>query len=268
MESDPQPASLEPNFYYPQEKLLFDYCKVNPGVGWNVIRPAWIIGAVNNAQMNALHPWAVYAAVQSAKGEPLHFAGDIAEWQVPLFHSTARLTGFLTEWAVLEDKCKDQAFNSNDTSPFTMDRFLEELARWYGAKGVVPPTDDEAKYHTVVWKKGKDTPLGYGPPQVLRIQPALTLSEWARQPENANVWKELMVQSGGKLTHNPFDDIEAHFTFGDAVTLRMTLSMNKARRLGWTGFVDTTESIFEMYQDMETLGMLPKLKVNDPRPYV
>lgn len=32
------------------------------------------------AAMNALHPLAVYAAVQAHKGEPLHYPGDIEAW--------------------------------------------------------------------------------------------------------------------------------------------------------------------------------------------
>lgn len=43
-ESDPQPKHLEPNFYYPQEQTLFNYCKNNPGTDWNLIHPGWIVG--------------------------------------------------------------------------------------------------------------------------------------------------------------------------------------------------------------------------------
>lgn len=32
------------------------------------------------AAMNALHPLAVYAAVQAHKNEPLHYPGDIEAW--------------------------------------------------------------------------------------------------------------------------------------------------------------------------------------------
>lgn len=53
--------------------------------------PAWIIGATNNAQMNALHPFAVYAAVQARKGGSLSFTGDWNAYQNLSFHSTARL---------------------------------------------------------------------------------------------------------------------------------------------------------------------------------
>ncbi len=160
IESDPQPVHLEPNFYYPQEKSLFAFCKAN-NTSWNVIRPAWILGAVNNAQMNALHPFAIYAAVQAQKGEPLYFPGDWATWQAEPQHSTAMLTGYLSEWAVLEDKCKNEAFNATDSGPWSFDRFYEELTRWFGVKkGVHPPEEDPTKFVEIKGKSGKDTPMG------------------------------------------------------------------------------------------------------------
>jgi nucleoside-diphosphate-sugar epimerase len=160
IESDPQPSHLEPNFYYPQEKSLFQYCKDN-NTSWNVIRPAWILGAVNNAQMNALHPFAVYSAVQAQKGEPLRFQGDWAGWQFEQTHSSAMLTGYLSEWAVLEDKCANEAFNSQDGATITWDRFYHELVRWFGVeKGVEPPEEDMSKFHVIKGKSGKDTPMG------------------------------------------------------------------------------------------------------------
>lgn len=72
------------------------------------------------------------------------------------------LTGYLSEWAALEDKCKNEAFNSQDTSPLSWDRTYEELARWFGAKkGVVGPSEDESKYTIVKGRSGKETPMGY-----------------------------------------------------------------------------------------------------------
>jgi hypothetical protein len=45
--------------------------------------------------MNALHPLAVYAAVQAHKNEELHFPGDYDAWLGTCEHSTAMLTGYL-----------------------------------------------------------------------------------------------------------------------------------------------------------------------------
>lgn len=38
VESDPR-VELEPNFYYPQEDLLFAHCQKH-GIHWNIICPA------------------------------------------------------------------------------------------------------------------------------------------------------------------------------------------------------------------------------------
>lgn len=78
-----------------------------------------------------------------------------------------------------------------------------------------------------------------------------------------------MADSGGRLTDNPFEDVEANFTFGDAALMKMgSICMNKARRLGWTGFVDTMEAVFEMYVEMGRLGMVPAMKVDHAKPLV
>ncbi|KAK3672160.1 hypothetical protein LTR78_007913 [Recurvomyces mirabilis] len=261
-ESDPR-VTLEPNFYYPQEDLLYQYCK-DQQIHWNIICPAWIIGAVNNAAMNALHPLAVYAAVQAHKGEKLKYPGDYNAWLALGEHSTAYLTGYLSEWAVLEDKCKDQKFNSSDTCPIPNNRLWPELARWYGAKGYELPELDESKL-TVLDAGDVPTPLGYGPSRKLRF--AWTLTNWAQQEENQKAWQEISAKHN--LTHNPFEDIQAHFEFGDFAAWgpAFALSMNKARYMGWTGHVDTLESLHMAYTELNKLGMLPP-PVEKARPLI
>lgn len=46
------------------------------------------------------------------------------------------------------------------------------------------------------------------------------------------------------------------------VRLQCCSSMNKARKLGWHGFVDSTECIFEVFQDFEKLKMIPPVPVS------
>ncbi|KAK0821062.1 hypothetical protein LTR75_001132 [Friedmanniomyces endolithicus] len=222
VESDPR-VELEPNFYYPQEDLLWKYCDEH-STDWNVVCPAWIIGAVNNAAMNALHPLAVYAAVQAHKGEK----------------------------AVLNDKCKNNKFNASDTCPIPNNRLWPELARRYGCKGYGGPELDESKLN-VIDPGDVPTPLGFGPSRKLRY--AWTLSGWAQDPSNAKAWKEIMEKH--KVTHNPFDDIEAHFTFGDFAAWgpAFALSMNKSRCFGWTGHVDTLESLHVAYSELSKVSI-------------
>lgn len=262
VESDPR-VDLEPNFYYPQEDLLFEWCKKHD-IGWNIICPAWIIGAVNNAAMNALHPLAVYAAVQAHKGEQLAFPGDIEAWQGLGEHSTAMLTGYLTEWAALEDKCKSQKFNASDTCPLPNNRLWPALADWYGCKGYGKPELDGSKL-TVVDPGDKPTPLGFGPG--LKARFSFTLGGWASQKENHEAWKEIMKKHN--LDDDPFEGDLEGWQFADAAAwaLSLSLSMNKARYFGWTGHVDTLESLYLAYSEFNKIGMLPPL-VGESRPLI
>ncbi|KAH7182346.1 uncharacterized protein B0J16DRAFT_363284 [Fusarium flagelliforme] len=268
VESDPQPRHLQDNFYYHQEDALKRYCAEHPGTGWNVIRPFGVIGSAASAAITTFHPFAVYASVQAHKGEPLAFGGDWDEYLFESLFSTARLTGYLSEWAVLENKCANQAFNAQDGGPVSWERFFAELARWYGVdKGVVPPVDDKGadgsdNYKTFPLKGGNEAPLGTGPPTQLRF--SFTLAEWAKDPLNHQAWKELMDQSGGKVTVDFFE--KKKFFSGDFAYLRFgTASPNKCKTFGFNGFVDSLESVFEMYKEMEALGLVMPMKVDTAR---
>jgi hypothetical protein len=151
------------------------------------------------------------------------------------------LTGYLSEWAVLEDACANQKFNASDGCPLPANRLWPELARWYGAESCTRPELDESKI-TTIDPGDVPTPLGYGPSQKTRY--ALTL--------------------------DPFEDIESHFTYGDgaAFGLSMQLSMNKAKYMGWTGHVDTLESLFWAFGEASRLKMLPPLKVEKANPLI
>ncbi|KAK3623864.1 hypothetical protein LTR22_024197 [Elasticomyces elasticus] len=222
---------LGPNFYYLQEDLLYRYCKKHD-VSWNVICPVSIpdcglrehqtitsealkFGALPqpaSAAMNALHPLAVYAAVQAHKDEKLEYPGDFLAWVGVTEHSTAMLTGYLSEWAVLGDKCANNKFNASDTCPLPNNRLWPELARWYGCQGYGGPELDESKLNAIDPGNGP-TPIGYSPPRKPRY--AWTFSEWAQKAENSEAWKQIMEKHN--VMHNSFDDIEAHFAFGDFV---------------------------------------------------
>jgi len=78
-----------------------------------------------------------------------------------------------------------------------------------------------------------------------------------------------MKQSKGQLKKNLFEGDFQDVFMGDFAFLPFgTLSMNKVRRFGFSGFVDTLESIFEMFQEMGKLGILPPMQVDAARPLV
>jgi hypothetical protein len=49
-------------------------------------------------------------------------------WQFSMAHSSVRLTGYLSEWAVLEDGCEIQVFNAQDGGLLRFGRFFGEVA--------------------------------------------------------------------------------------------------------------------------------------------
>ncbi|KAH6952255.1 hypothetical protein DER45DRAFT_511742 [Fusarium avenaceum] len=267
VESDPQPRHLLPNFYYPMEDSLKEFCKQHPETHWNVIRPAGIIGVTHNSPLNAFYPFAVYAAVQAHKNEPLYFGSDFQSWQFETCYSTARLTGYLSEWAVLEDKCADQAFNAQDGAGLTWDRFYEELARWFGVKhGVVGPCLEDEKFSNQQLAGDKKSPLGYGPPATLRT--SHKLEDWFKDPVNNSAWEEIM-QKNPEIKNNVFQDGSMDDMMHDFAFIAFgNLAVNKLRRFGFCGFVDSLESLYEMYQELHSFGMLPKLKAESARPLI
>ncbi|KAF5677814.1 NAD dependent epimerase dehydratase [Fusarium heterosporum] len=224
---------------------------------WNVIRPFGVLGTSDNAKMNTLYVLGAYAATQRQNQVPLSFPGGWELWEEPFPVSTARLTGYLTEWAVLEDACENQAFNSEDGNMLSWDRYFHELARWFGIdKGVAGPREDVDQLEKLEIKGGRGSALGYGPST--QVTQSFNFLTWAKDPSNARAWEEIMKQSQHKIKKNPFEQ-DTYDTFGLGkylFVLTATVSMSKARRLGWTGQVDSLESSFEALSEMASLDRL------------
>jgi hypothetical protein len=267
VESDPQPKHIGPNYYYNQEDVLMEFRNEHSETDWNIVMPAAVIGTTNHASMNTALSWGVYAAVQVHKKEHLRFSGDMVAWQFGYTHWTARLTSYLSEWAVFEEGCKNQRFNAQDGGLFSYDRFYNELARWFAVDTVLGPEEDESKYEVAATFAGsKNCPLGYGPPMPLEL--AHSFEKWAGEPPAAQAWEEMMKQSKGHLKTNVFEDKDTFFMADFSLIPFGTLSMKKPKRFGFNGFVDTVESIFKVYQKMAKISMLPPMKVDSARPLV
>ncbi|KIM93846.1 hypothetical protein OIDMADRAFT_45980 [Oidiodendron maius Zn] len=253
-ESDPR-VLLEPNFYYDQEDCLFSYCNKH-GVKWNVIRPAFILGAVPDAAMNICFPLAVYASVCRHLGQPLDFPYDLTAWDINTTQSSAMLNSYLEEWAVLTDAAANQAFNASDDSLFTWGKFWPLLAKWYSLDYTRPDAKGMYQDFSLPYDP---PPRGYGPPGKVRFK--FRLTEWAKKPEVREAWKVIAKQND--LTIKELRDTDRVFGFADfALSVSWSgsnLSMSKARQLGWHGFVDSTQSLREVFLDFEKLRMIPSV---------
>lgn len=156
-EQDPR-ILIEPNFYYSQEDYLFSWCEEQSGVGWNVTRPSFILGAVPDAYYNMVLPLAIYATVCKHLRQPIEYPGDLETWEQLQDMSSAMLDGYQAEWAVLDDDTANEAFNASDGSAFAWEKFWPKFAGQYGVEWKGPVLDENA-YRVVRMPKEK-TPRG------------------------------------------------------------------------------------------------------------
>jgi nucleoside-diphosphate-sugar epimerase len=274
-QDETDPRIQVPNFYYPQEDMLWAYSAKNNST-WNVTRPGFILGAVKDAAMSILYPLAIYASIQKHLGKMLEFPGTIEAWEAEKHESTAKLIAWHAEWALLSDAAKDTVLNHSDGGVFAFGKFWPMLASWYGVEAGIPETD-MSKYS---WIDMPDpaprgyaslfpspsslsisllTPNSFGPKG--RIGYTFTFESWASEPAVLKAWEE--IRHKFNLQQSPFDDVQKNFGLLDAEILTpwsRSINMNRSRKLGWNGFVDTNEAIKEVIGEMAELGMVPAVQ--------
>ncbi|KAJ5442513.1 hypothetical protein N7445_005520 [Penicillium cf. griseofulvum] len=254
VESDPR-VLAGPNFYYDQEDYLQAFAKKHQ-IGWNTTLPSHIAGAVPDAAMNLCYPLAIYATVQKYLNRPLEYPGDVEAWEANVSISSARANGYLAEWIVLTEQAKNEIFNAADDCLFTWGKFWPKLAERFQMPWKGPDTSDDASYETVTMPY--DAPRGYGPPGLFRFR--FRLATWAKTAEVQKAWAEIAEKEG--LYEKELRDIDRVFGFTDfalAMNFPISLIMAKAKKLGYFGFVDSTESILRVVEEFVDLRMLPPL---------
>lgn len=212
-ESDPR-VTFEPNFYYPQEDALWNFCK-QQGIGWNVHMPGPIIGAVPDAAMNAAFPLAVYAAVCKKMGAVFEFPGDHESWQFNCSMSGSMMNAYQEEWAVLTPKAENQKFNTFDGGAFAWESAWPRIAGWYGIKWRGPQWE-EGKEGKLIETETRFNPRGYGGKGVTRRK--FTLTSWAKREDVQRVWAELANEYG--LVEKELKEPDRVFAFLDGTLCR------------------------------------------------
>ena len=85
--------------------------------------------------------------------------------------------------------------------------------------------------------------------------------EWAKRDEVKKAWEELRKEYG--LAE--IKEVDRVFAFLDGTLDRagaLLFSSDKARKLGWCGYVDSTEAILEVFEDLVKIKMIPPLPQN------
>ena len=82
-----------------------------------------------------------------------------------------------------------------------------------------------------------------------------TIKNWADDKTNEEVWVKLMSESGGKLIWNPFQENEYENLARDFAYLPFdTAQWSKCKKVGYIGFVDTLENVYEITRSVRRCG--------------
>ncbi|KAK8057770.1 NAD(P)-binding Rossmann-fold containing protein [Apiospora saccharicola] len=252
-EDDPRRHGPLPNFYFPQEDLLAqvsqqsgshtDKGEVMPPRrwSWNVVRPQAIIGA--NAQplgLNVGLTMAVYFLICRELGVEAPMPTNRRYWEGLDDASYAPLIADLAVFASTRPECANEAFNVTNGDSFSWRYMWPQIAASLGARA-----DSEQHFGKVAPEEGAELQLD-----------SWSFADWCR--DKRPVWDALCERQGLPGAKATFD--LAGWEVGDFLfrrTWSATLSVDKARRYGWTGHVDSYEAFTKTFDKFRKLGLIP-----------
>jgi nucleoside-diphosphate-sugar epimerase len=281
-ESDPwlRDSKYPPNFYYRQQDILHKFCQTHANISWVVTYPQDVVGFAKGNFMNLASAVGLYATISKELGEDLAWPGSKTFYSAFNTFTGSKLHAKFCLWAALEPKASNQAFNVLNGDVESWQNLWPQVADRFGLSvnsdqfsdtpdamnkemGKLPPISD---YET---KAG----LG-GTIQPNRLEGRIDLSKWSQKSEVKEAWNKVAARHG--LEKDALE--KATWTFLQFVLGRnfsMVISMSKARKLGWTGYVqthliafghkltkdsyqDTWDSLADVFDELELAKVLPK----------
>lgn len=123
-----------PNFYWPQQDYLAERGG-EAGWSWTIFRPSMVSGMAIGGHANPIGAIGVYAALQKARGEPLHFPSTGTMW----FEATdTELMARAIDWAGTSPNAAGRAFNITNGEVFALRDLWPDIA---AALGIEPGED-------------------------------------------------------------------------------------------------------------------------------
>ncbi|AEO54541.1 NAD(P)-binding domain protein [Thermothelomyces thermophilus ATCC 42464] len=275
LETDPWLTSdpFPPNFYYRQQTILHDFCAEHRGIHWTVTYPNDVIGFAKGNFMNLATGIGLYAAVsrELAPDEGLTFPGSPTFYTRFDTFTSSRLHARFCEWAALEPRAADQAFNVVNGDAQSWQDLWPRLARRFGTRVREDQFSRPPAAGAATSGCESRTELGDTPPISVAAKEAglvgrvrgsaleqtVSLAKWSRREDVREAWDRLAEREG--LQKDAFDN--ATWAFVDFELGRdydIVLSMSKAREAGWTGYQDTWKAFSDVFGELEAARVLPK----------
>lgn len=237
-EDEPRrPASID-NFYFPQEDLLMSTAE-GRSWSWNVIRPEAIIGTTAKPNgMNSALTYALYIITCKELGQKPKMPTNHFYWNGYEDCSYSPLLADFTVWASTNPTCQNQAFNFVNGDYFCWKYMWPRLTEYFGA-----PTSSDEVYDT--------DGVVVGVPHL-----DLSLHEWSK--DKKEVWNRLCDKGGCPEAKASWD--AGTWQYQDWVfgrTWSATVSINKARKFGYTGHIDSFDCFINTFERMKALKQIP-----------
>ncbi|PGH13851.1 hypothetical protein AJ79_03419 [Helicocarpus griseus UAMH5409] len=267
-------AKWPPNFYYTQQDILKE-AAVRGNWEWVCTLPNDVIGYAKQNFMNEATAIGLYCAVSKVlPGSQLIYPGNRLNYFIFNCWTSADLHARFCLWAATAPGAGNNIFNviNGDTQSFQT--LWPRMAQRFGCKipeNMFDPattkaytaesTDTEMKTKNPISVHAKKLGIVNGL-EVSRT-PALHLpidpQKWAQRADVKEAWGKLKTKYG--LDQAAWDKATWDFlTFVLGREWGCVGTMDKARKLGWTGYEETWESFERTFEALEREGILPPVE--------
>lgn len=266
-ESDPwlTESGYPPNFYYNQQNILHKFCK-EQGIEWTVTYPNDVIGVAKGNFMNLATSLGLYASVSAEMGRELEWPGSETFYTRFDCFTSSKLHAEFCVWAALEPKAANEAFNVVNGDVESWQNMWPKVASHFGIK-VKPdqfshPAECEKNMdmdpHPPISVLASEAGLvGSSALEQSHVEARIDLVKWSQRDDVKKAWEALAEREG--LEKDGFEKATwgfLGFVFGRNFDL--VISMSKARKIGWTGYLDTWEAIESVFEELEEAKVLAR----------
>ncbi|KEF51219.1 uncharacterized protein A1O9_12722 [Exophiala aquamarina CBS 119918] len=222
------------NFYFAQEDYLFELAAKRHW-HYSVIRPKAIIGySPSKNGISESITLAIYFLICRELGEEARFMGNRFFWESTDDQSYAPSLADMTLWAMTEENTKNQIFNHANGDVVVWRHLYPKLGAYFGAR-----TEDATSSAALLNEQAA---------------PTFSMAEWAK--DKREVWDRICTKYGGNEKAFDWATWDAMDWVGSMTWLTL-VSLQKARRFGWSRYDDTFETWIQTYKTYEMAGILP-----------
>ncbi|KAF3903030.1 hypothetical protein AA313_de0201396 [Arthrobotrys entomopaga] len=265
-ESDPwlDGPGRPPNFYYTQQRILAEKSNASGSYDWVVTYPNDVIGVAQNNFMNLASSLGLYCVVSKEVGDELIFPGSEFFYTAFDCFTDSRLHAEFNLWAAETSKCGNQAFNVVNGDAESWQNLWPKIAKHFNCH--IPPNQFKAdsRFEELKMKLEDRAPIDdmaatlglEGATFSTTLDQKIDLEKWSQDRRVIDAWKRVQQRHGldegafGKATWNFLG-----FVLGRDYNI--VISMAKARKLGWVGYIDNYEAFDNAFNELQKLKVLP-----------